>query len=343
MSAREVLDLIGRGQRFLVACHRRPDADAFGSALGFAAILRAAGKETVVFVPDELPVNLCFLGRPEVQRVCPCETAFDATFVMDTASATLLPDGLPGSAITGPLVVVDHHAAHDDVGDVVVRDVDACATGEVVMDLAAALGVRPVPAEAATPLYAAIVADTGGFRYPSTSARTLRLGAELLDSGADPWQVAYELFEGWDPERLALLGAVIEGMTVVEDGALAMMRVTRELLARCGADDDMVEGLVNYGRMLRGVEIAVLLWEFPSRSGDGVDTKLSLRSRGRIDVAKIAVEFDGGGHRAAAGAQVAESMDAVEARVIEVARRLLASTPADDCADAGGTPSPGER
>lgn len=325
MSARAALELISRGSRFLVACHRRPDADALGSALGIAEVLRAVGKEALVFVPDALPLSLEFLGCPEINRACPAGH-FDACFVMDTASEALLPDGLPGEDVRGPMIIVDHHAAHDEVGDIVVRDVGACATGEVVMDLAAALGVRPVPRAAASPLYAAIVADTGGFRYPSTSARTLRLGAELLDAGADPWQAAYELFEGWPPERLALLGAVIDGLEVLEEGKLAILRVTRELLARCGANDDMVEGLVNYGRMLRGVEIAILLWEFPSRDGNRIDTKLSLRSRGRYDVSAIALEFGGGGHRAAAGAQVPESLDEVSGRVLQIVRGSFAES-----------------
>lgn len=315
------IQLLREAKTVLVACHRRPDADALGSALGFAFIARHLGKEVHVYVPDALPPNLRFLACGDIQREVP-DSSFDVTFVMDTAATALLPAGLPPESQRGPLVIVDHHAAHDDVGDVVVRDIEACATAEVVMDMAETLGIRPVPARAATPLYAALVADTGGFRYPSTRSRVLRMGAELIDGGADPWHVAYELFEGWQPSRLHLLGAVLDSLEVSLDGRLAMMFVTRDMLDSCGADDDMVEGMVNYGRMLRGVEVAALVWEF--ETPDGLQTKVSLRSRGEADVSTLATQLGGGGHRSAAGTQVTLTMEETAEKLRQLVGTLLA-------------------
>ena len=330
MSVERVVDLVRAGERFLVMGHRRPDADAFGSALGWAAFLRAAGKHADVYVPDALAPSLEYLrDAAVVHATLPAEARYDAAFVMDTAARALLPTPLPPRDVRGPLVVVDHHAAHDDVGDVVVRDVGACATGEVVIALGRALGVEAIPADAARPLYAAIVADTGGFHYPTTSAHTLRLGAELLDAGADPWEAAYSLFEGWEPARLRLLSAVIDTLETHLDGRLAILRVTREMLSSLGADDDMVEGLVSYGRALRGVEVAALLWEWPRAGGTSaggtaaLDTKVSLRSQGRADVSVIAVELGGGGHRGAVGAQVEASLDETARLVRKSCARLL--------------------
>lgn len=314
------IKLLQDANKILVACHRRPDADALGSALGFAFIARSLGKDVTVYVPDSLPPNLRFLACADIQKECP-DTAFDVTFVMDTAATSLLPAGLPDEAMRGPMVIVDHHTAHDDVGDVVVRDTDACATAEVVMDMAEILGVRPVPPRAATPLYAALVADTGGFRYPSTRARVLRMGAELIDGGAEPWHVAYELFEGWQPSRLRLLGAVLDSLDVSLDGRLALLFVTRKMLEDCDADDDMVEGMVNYGRMLRGVEIAALVWEF--ETPDGLQTKVSLRSRGDADISVLATQLGGGGHRAAAGSQVTTNLEDTAVKIRQLAHTLL--------------------
>lgn len=313
------LTVFHRAEHLLVACHRRPDADALGSALGFAAIARSLGKTVTVYVPDELPLNLRFLAGADIQRALGADATFDSTWVMDTAATALLPRGLPTEDKGGPLVIVDHHAAHDDVGDVVLRDIDACATGEVVMDLAEALGVRPVPSEAASPLYAAIVADTGGFRYPSTRARVLRMAAELIEGGADPWGVAYELFEGWPEERLQLLSTVLDTLELHADGRVAMLSVSREALAACGADDDMVEGMVNYGRMIRGVEVAALVWEF--FEDESLVTKISFRSRGEADVGSMAQELGGGGHRAAAGANLDCSLEDAKVRVLDVVVR----------------------
>lgn len=163
MNFADAIALVRSGTDFLVTCHRRPDADALGSALGLARILKRIGKRATVFVPETLPLNLRFLPAPgEIVLVLPDDARFDATFVTDTAAASLLPVGLPPREVRGPLVVVDHHAAHDDVGDVIVRDVKACATGEIVVRIADELGAGSFDESIAQPLYAAIVADTGG-------------------------------------------------------------------------------------------------------------------------------------------------------------------------------------
>lgn len=328
MSRAQAVELVRRGRRFLVTCHVRPDGDALGSALGLAAILRSLGKEVVVFSRDPAPMSLRFLpGVEGVVRRVPAGDRFDATFVMDAAARALLPDDFPARDVTGPVVMVDHHAAHDDFGDVHAREVDACATGEVVFRLMHDLGVTRVPPDAAVPLYTSIVTDTGGFRYSATTPTTLRIGAELLEAGADPWQVAYEVFEGWPRERLDLLGAVLETIRTWADGRIALLTVTRSVLRRTGANDEMVEGLVNYARQLRGVEIAGLIWELePRRVGRKLvpQTKISLRARGIADVSRVAVAFGGGGHRAAAGAQLDSGVRATTLRVVAQARVELA-------------------
>ncbi len=327
MSRLHAVELVRTGKRFMLTCHREPDADALGSALGLAAVLRAVGKGAIVWVPEEPSESLRFLPGIEtvVRELAPGER-FDATFVTDTASKVLLPYGFPGPEVTGPVVVVDHHAAHDDFGEVVVRE-DACATGEVVLRIMEELGVHEVPEAAAAPIYAAIVADTGGFRYATTTADTMRIGARLIERGADPWETAYNLFEGWREPRLRLLAAVIDTLEVDLDGKLALLRVTREMLERLGATDEMVEGMVNYARMLRGVEVAALVWERrPEVGADGTQrpvTRVSLRSRRAVDVARIATALGGGGHRAAAGATLAADLTTAAARIRVEAARLL--------------------
>ena len=326
MSRARAIELVRSGQRFLLTCHLRPDGDALGSMLGLAAILRELGKDVVMFNVDPVPEYLRFLPRSaEVLRAAPMDVTFDATFVTDTAARSLLPHALPPPSVTGPWVMIDHHAAHDDFGDVIVRETDAVATGEVVLRLMADLGISRVPADAAVPLYTAIVTDTGGFRYQGTTPTTLRLAADLVEAGADPWTVAYNVFEGWAPARMKLLGVVLETLLTSHEGRVATLTVTREMMARTQADDDMVEGLVNYARMLSGVEVASLVWEWrPAADGSPV-TKVSLRSRGNVDVSRVAVALGGGGHRSAAGATVPGSVDEVRARVLaESARQLPA-------------------
>jgi phosphoesterase RecJ-like protein len=314
----DVLEVARNGERFLVACHRRPDADSLGSALGLIKTLRAIGKEATLFMPEEIPDSLLFLmdGEQGLAQV-PDGVRYDATWVMDIAAKALLPPGFPGPEVTGPVVIIDHHHAHDDVGDVVYRDTDSAATGEVVVQLIEELGLESLPEGSATPLYAAIVSDTGGFRYATTRPATLRLGARLVEEGADPWHVAYQLFERWEPARLRLLSAIIATLEMAFDGRVAIMRVTREMLDICGADDDMVEGMVNYARRVEGAEIGALLWEWRVRDADGdhIETKISLRSRGNMDVSVIATALNGGGHRAAAATQLRITMDEADERL----------------------------
>jgi phosphoesterase RecJ-like protein len=318
MSHSRVADLVRTGRRFLVTCHVRPDADALGSAIGLAAILRELGKEAQVFSPDGVPATLAFLeGAREVASRVPAGR-YDATFVMDTAARSLVPE-LPDASVRGPLVIVDHHAAADRYGDVIIRDADAVATAEVVLRLMQEFGVSDIPAAAAQPLYAAIVADTGGFRYPGTNPGTHRLAARLLECGVDPWHVASHLFERWAPQRMALLSEVLRAMKTDAGGKLAIVSIDRATLERTGATDDMVEGMVNYARMLEGVEIAALLWT----PAGGCDVKVSLRSAGTVDVSAIAVALGGGGHRRASGATIAADLATAERRVREEALRGL--------------------
>jgi len=311
----EVLEVARSGERFLVACHRRPDADSLGSALGLIKTLRAIGKEATLFMPEAIPDSLLFLmdGEQGLAEI-PAGVRFDATWVMDIAARALLPPGFPNPEVTGPVIIIDHHHAHDDVGDVIYRDTDAAATGEVVVQIIEGLGLKSLPEGAATPIYAAILSDTGGFRYATTKPATLRLGARLVEEGADPWQVAYQLFERWKPARLKLLSAIIATLEFAFDGRVAIMRVTREMIAACGADDDMVEGMVNYARRVEGAEIGALLWEWPVRdaAGQRLETKISLRSRGNADVSVIAAALNGGGHRAAAATQLDVSITEAE-------------------------------
>jgi bifunctional oligoribonuclease and PAP phosphatase NrnA len=325
VSRERVVERLMSATRVLCTCHRRPDADALGSALGLSRHLVAMGKDAFVYVPEPISKSLEYLVEPgEVVTTLSGGGEADLIVVTDTASASLLPKGLPEST---PVVVIDHHAAHEPFGDVTLRDVEASSTGEVVLGLLDALGLPDVPPRnVAEPIYAAIVADTGGFRYSSTNARTMRLGARLIEGGAEPWKTAYHLFEGWPHERLKLLSAVIETLTTRFDGKLALLEVTRDMLERACGDDDMVEGLVNYGRMLQGVEIAVLLWEFEVHEDGAVrrDVKVSLRSRGSADVAAIAVELGGGGHRAAAGAQLSTTLEEARDRLLKVVEKVLA-------------------
>jgi phosphoesterase RecJ-like protein len=331
-SLESAIKLVREGRRFLLTCHVLPDADAVGSMLGLAEIFKSLGKEVYLYNRDPVPEQLHFLpGTEAVLSAPPPGMTFDATFVTDTAARSLLPRQFPPRSVTGPVVIVDHHLAHDDFGDIALRDVTACASAIVVMDFAAALGVSPLPPSASAPLYTALVADTGGFRYPGTSAQTLRTAADLLDGGVDPWVVASNVFEGWSMARMRLLGLAINAIETEYNGLISVISVPLTMLTQAGATDQMAEGLVEYGRMLKGVEIAIMLWERRARSDEtlvgSVLTRMSLRSAGRADVSRVAVAMGGGGHRTAAGATVSLDMRKARELVVGEAGRELGLEP----------------
>jgi bifunctional oligoribonuclease and PAP phosphatase NrnA len=330
----EAATLIRAGRRFLLTCHVQPDADAIGSMLALAEILKALGKEVVLYNRDPVPEMLRFLtGTQQIESRIPADVRFDAMFITDTAARSLLPRKLPPRSVTGPCVVLDHHVAHDDFGDIVVRDVTAAATANVVIELARVLQLDPLPVSAAEPLYTALVADTGNFRYPGTSSQTLRLAATLIDSGVDPWRVARQVFENWPLPRLRLLGLAIEAIELERAGRIAVLCVPQSLIERAGAHERMVEGFVEYGRMIKGVQISIMLWEQKSSAEDTdgapVTSRLSLRGDGQVDVSAIAVTLGGGGHRAAAGATLQCDLPTARARVLDAAIAVLeAAVPA---------------
>ncbi len=323
MNSNAFVSLVRENRRFLVTCHRRPDADALGSALGLTAILKLLGKDVVTYCPENLPESIAFLvGSAQVESQIPVDAKFDATIVADTASRTLVPDGLPAREQLGTVVVIDHHAAFDDFADLVLRDSEASSTAEIVAMLAQALhvSIESLDVEAARAIYAGIVADTGGFRFACTTPAVLRLGAALLDRGVDPWDVAYRLFENWSSERFALLRDVLAGTVFEFDGKLAFMKVTQRMLKETGADEPMVDGIVGYGRSVHGVEVATLITEL-----DDTACKVSFRSKGNIDVSKIAKELGGGGHRAAAATRIEDGLEAVCELVRQACRKALQS------------------
>jgi len=212
-----------------------------------------------------------------------------------------------------PLVVIDHHAGHKDFGDLRWVDSQRASTGEMVFDLAEAMGAE-ISLDAAFCLYTAIVSDTGSFKYSSTTARTMRIAAELIGKGVEPAKVAGRLYDNFTVNRLELLKYVLDTLQLHASGSLAMIHVTRQMYEKTGAVEEETENFINYPRSLGTVKIAAFLKE----TGDG-RISVSLRSKGiQHDVAAVARNFGGGGHRNAAGFKL------TGVTLEEVRQRLLA-------------------
>jgi phosphoesterase RecJ-like protein len=309
----EVVRVIRAGRRFLVGGHARPDGDALGSMLATAHGLRALGKEVVIYDRDPAPDRLAFLPGALELVTTPPEGPFDAAIVHDCGDAHLLGPEFPPSSVRGPLIVLDHHAASRPFGDLVVRDPDAAAVGVIVARLLKALNV-PLTKPIAECIWCSLVSDTGWFRYSSTDAETMELATACVQAGAVPWDFARQSEEAHPVARLKLMARVFDTLEIV--GRTALLTLARSTLAEVGAVTEWAEGLVSYARGLEGIEVGCMFFEQP----DGV--RLSLRSKGDVDVGAVAESFGGGGHRAAAGCFVPGTVENARSALLAALARL---------------------
>jgi bifunctional oligoribonuclease and PAP phosphatase NrnA len=321
------VDLVRRHQRFVLSTHIRPDGDGLGSMLALADVLEAPplSKTVRMTVASVLPPRYDFLDPTRrVRRFEPPGDAYrdvEAAIVLDTGTWNQLGDfGDFLRTLPVPKAVIDHHLTQDDLGAVRLVDTTAEATGRLIFEAITALG-GPIPASAAHSLFVALAMDTGWFRHNNTTPATFTLASDLVRAGARPTE-AYEcLFEQSTLGRLALMGLVLSRLQLAHKGRVAYTEIRRDDYATTGALPQDSEDLVNYTRSLAGVEVGLFFMEQP-RGG----VKVSFRSR-RIDVARLAERFGGGGHRLASGAILDTTLDDARARVLAAVGEVLDPLP----------------
>jgi phosphoesterase RecJ-like protein len=318
-------DLIETHDRFLVTTHVRPDGDALGSEVGMAGLLRQKGKDVRVVNSSPTPPRYDFLD-PEGRLFEHFNRTVEPAALEDREVVVILDlsawDQLGDMAgfireFRGPKVVIDHHVSQDDLGAVFLKDTSAEATGTLVMQAVRALGGTLTP-EVATALLTAIAMDTGWFRHSNTRAATMRAAADLIDAGAAADQIHRVLFERNTLGRLKLMGETLVNLKTELGGRVAYAAVSREDLLRTGAVPPDTEDLVDFTVSLRGVDIGLLFIE-QARGG----VKVSFRTRTDVDCSRLAGQFGGGGHRAAAGATISGPMPEVIERVLKAVRQAL--------------------
>lgn len=288
-----VVAAIRNGQRFVLSSHARPDGDAIGSQIACAFALQALGKSVTIVNKDLAPPPLLVFPGVEAIRVADhVDETFDAAIIMECGD--LSRTGVRGLD-RSPVINIDHHPGNSGYGAINWIDERAAACGEMVFDLVQALGV-PLTAELATHLYLAILTDTGSFHYSSISPRTFEICSDTLRAGVDPVLVARQVYDSNSLGRLRLFGAVLSAMQIDPSGRIAMVHVDHAMAAAAGGSYDDTEGLVNLPLTVKDIQAVVFL-----KQQDGDTYRVSLRSKGDIDVCQVAQRFGGGGHRNASG------------------------------------------
>jgi len=303
----QVLQEIQQRRRFLVTSHARPDGDAIGSTLALAQVLRKMGKSAEIVLGDPVPLLYHPLpGSETIVRSSQVNGDYDAVIILecDSVQRTRL-HGLENQF----LINIDHHASSRPFANINWIDPSAVATAELVFRLAQAAQVKITP-EIATCLYTAVLTDTGSFCYAPTNACTFELAKFLVEHGADPGKIAQSVYFSSPMSKMCLLGAALSRLE--RDGEIAWMSVTRHDMERFGALEEDCEGLVNYALSISGIEVAIFFREVAHER-----IRVSIRSKGAVNVADIAQKFGGGGHECAGGFST-------EGPVEEAARRVLA-------------------
>lgn len=306
----KIREAVDRGRRFLVATHIDPDGDAIGSAFALCFALRSLGKDAAVYMRDSIPYRYTFLPKPEpVVREIP-KNGYDTVIVVDCGDLARVGDRHETLNHLGYLINIDHHDTNDAFGQINIVDQRASSSAELLYLILKALGVT-FSFEIAVNLYTAVLTDTGSFRYDSTTQRAFSICEEMTRFGVVPSYVAGEVYESHPKERYLLLCRVLGTLEFFLNDRIATAYVTREMFATTGTDREYTEGFVEYIKEIRGIEVACVIREL-----DNGKFKVSMRSKGNVNVASAAQQFGGGGHQKAAGCTIEGGIDDVKNKLV---------------------------
>lgn len=321
-----ILQTIKAAERILVSAHTDPDGDAVGSLLALGLALDRLGKQTTLYNESAIPAVYQFLpavGR--ISRQLDPTAAYDAAVILDCGDLQRIGDaGCRAIKRAAAVINIDHHVSNTGFGSHCLIDAQACATAEIVYRLIRALEV-PLDPEIATCIYTGILTDTGSFRFSNTNAAAFAISREMMEAGADPFEVARHVFGSYSLGRIKLLNLALNSIEISANGKMSLMTVTRGMLEETRTQQEDVDGLINYARRIEDVRMAALIQEQAngrSTSEGRVRLHVSLRSDGSVDVAAIAGAYGGGGHHSAAGFQVESTAAKIKSELLAWAERM---------------------
>ena len=326
----QVVELIENKDKFGITTHIKPDGDGVGSSLGLCWLLRSLGKSAEVMVRGEIPASYRSLpGADAIRDVEELDGDYDAVFIIECSD--LDRPGIKGldKQFT---VNIDHHATSAHFGTINWIDSTASAVGEMIYNLCKAIGGR-VTREIAECVYMALVTDTGSFHFSNTTERTLKVASELIKAGAKPAEISEAVYNNYPWSRIELMRQVLSTVERDESGQVATMRQTLEMRELASAVDGDNNGFVNIPLAARDVLAVVYMREVATN-----DYRVSLRSKGDINVARVAEKFGGGGHRNAAGLRIEGNWDEKERELVEAVRDAVDKSNGTWAGDITATP-----
>lgn len=309
----EIAAVLRERKSFVVMSHARPDGDALGCTLAMTLCLKQLGKDVVAWNEDGMLEKLRFLPSSDLVVQPPVEPQhFDVAIVLDNAVKTRAGRCIEAVAPGALWINIDHHVTNDRYGDLAYIDSRSPATGQILYELFRR-GDLPLTYPMADNLFVAISTDTGSFQYPSTTARTYEIGAELIKAGVNVGDLSQKMYESYPRRRLELLREMLNVLRFTSGDRVASIALTMATAQRLGVQPEDNEGLIDYIRAVQGVIVAAFFEEL----GDG-RIRISLRSKSpKADVSKICGQFGGGGHTLAAGARARGALHEVQEKVLQ--------------------------
>ncbi len=313
----QVVELIENKQNFAITTHARPDGDGIGSSLGLCWLLRSLGKTVEVIASDGIPVAYRQLpGADEIRKVSEIDKKYDAVFVIECSDVTRPHIKNLENQFT---VNIDHHATCQHFGSINWIDATASAVGEMIYNLCKAIGGR-ITKEIAECVYLALVTDTGSFHFPNTTDRTLKVASELVKVGVKPAKISEAVYNSYPWSRIELMRQVLATVKRSENGKVAWMRQTLDMKKSSGAVDGDNNGFVNIPLAAKEVEAVVYMREVEPNF-----YRVSLRSKDGLNVARLAEQFGGGGHKNAAGCHVEGDWNKAESKIVSAVVEAIES------------------
>lgn len=317
--------IIENNNSFILTTHVNPDADAIGSEMAFYGLLKKLNKKVEIINTSSTPYNLEFLDTQKIIQKFDKEIHkqeienADVVVFLDLnriERVVRIQESLKNSS--NLFVCIDHHQDPGDFAKHFFIDTSYTSTGEIIYDFIQETKIVELDYEIALPIYAAIMTDTGSFRFERTTPETHRKTAKLLEAGVDPKKVYMEIYDNGEISKIKLLGEAINSMKLNKSNEICYMTLTQEIFHKTGADEADTDGFVNYCLSIKGVRIGILFYELKK------GLKISFRSKDNIAVNELAAEFDGGGHYHASGARIFDvELEELKSKVIKAAEKYL--------------------
>jgi len=322
MGINEACQAIKKYNNFLITVHTSPEGDALGSEIGFLGLIEKLGKKGVIVNEDKIPYGydfICPKGLINILDKNSSRIVFDCFVALDCADLARTGEVYKLNSLKKPILNIDHHISNRNFGDINWVDPEASSCSEMVYRLYKKLGAK-IEKFAALAIYTGIMTDTGSFHYSNTSSSTFKAASELLKTGINTAEVYRNTHENIPLSDMKVLLKLLPKIKFYFSGKVACFRITKQAVKDARFSIDIADQLLNFARMIKGVEVVLLLKENFNLKNQ---VRINLRSQGKVDVNKIASYFAGGGHKAASGATLTGSIDKIEKEVISKIRAFL--------------------